>query len=349
MQKNEQTDDFVKVAVVVLTYNNKDLLEKFLPPIVNTDYDQFQVYVVDNASSDGTSEWLEENFPTVKIVRVDINKGFTNGYVQGLKQINSEYYVLVSSDIEVTDNWLRPVIELMDSDKQIGAAQPKIRYYRDREYFEYAGAAGGFIDKYGYPFCRGRIFFTLEKDLGQYDENMEVFWATGGCFFVRAEVYDKLGGLDNTFFAHMEEIDLCWRMKNAGHKVYACSESTVFHVGGAVITYGSPAKAYRNFRNGLIMIFKNLPMSQLIWKLPFRLILDGVAAIRALLKGNFGEFGAIFRAHMGFYYKLPLWIKKRKQAQKFRSKKPNLHGIYPKSIVYNYFIKQKKKFSDLKW
>ena len=335
-----------KVGVVVISYNGAELLEKFIPPILASDYDDFEVYVIDNASTDDTQELLKEKFPEVKIITLTENKGFTNGYVEGLKHVTNEYYVLISSDIEVTHNWIRPIIDLMDSDTQIAACQPKVKSWDDKSRFEYSGSAGGYIDRFGYPFCRGRMFFTMEEDTGQYEDTRETFWATGGCLFIRSELYNRSGGLDNDFYAHMEEIDLCWRLKNMGYKIMVCPEAMVYHVGGHIIAYGSAAKIYRNFRNSLITNLKNMPLSELIWKIPLRLCLDLVYQIKVLLAGNFKEYFAIFRAHLHFWIYLPKWLAKRRQVQKL-PKNPNKTGVYQGSIVYDYFIRKKEHFSDL--
>jgi hypothetical protein len=234
----------------------------------------------------------------------------------------------------------------MGTHKDLSAVQPKIKYYKDKTKFEYAGAGGGFMDKWGYLFCRGRIFFTLEEDHGQYDNTIETFWAGGGCMFVRAEVYHQLGGLDKDLYAHMEEVDLCWRMKNAGHRIAYCGSSTVYHIGGSVISYGSPQKIYYNYRNSLVLLLKNLPTSRLLWLLPFRMMLDGVSGLRAFLKGDFKEVGAILKAHGHFYLQLPQWLKKRSQSQLLITR-PNMKAVYPKSIIWQYFAKKKTKYTDL--
>ena len=334
-----------KVAVVVISYNGAELLRKFIPPILNSAYDDFEVYVIDNASTDETPTLLKEQFPEVNVVTIPINKGFTNGYVEGLAQIDHEYYVLVSSDIEVTENWIRPIIDLMDSDESIAACQPKMKDYNDKSLFEYSGSAGGYMDSFGYPFCRGRVFFTMEEDTGQYDDTREVFWASGGCLFIRSKLYHEAGGLDNDFYAHMEEIDLCWRLKNMGYRIMVCPESVVYHVGGHIIAYGSPTKIYRNFRNSLITDLKNMRTGELLWKIPFRMTLDLVAEVKALLSGNFTEYANIFKAHLHFTIYFPKWLKKRREAQRLVSN-PNRVGMYSGSVVFDYFVKGKKKFSD---
>ncbi|MDQ3072105.1 MAG: glycosyltransferase family 2 protein [Bacteroidota bacterium] len=335
-----------KLAIVVLSYNGKSLLEKFLPPIIATCPDYGAVYVVDNASTDGTEEFIKSKFPSVSLVRLEVNKGFTNGYVESLPMIEAEYYALVSSDVEVSPGWVEPVIGLMDSDPETGICQPKIKSYNQKTHFEYSGAAGAFIDSFGYPFCRGRLFFTIEEDTGQYDDVREVFWCSGACMFIRADLYHEVGGFDNDYYAHMEDIDLSWRVKNYGYKVMVCPQSVVYHVGGHIISYGSPAKVFRNYKNGLIMMLKNMPASQVWWKIPFRISMDMVAGTRALVKGNPKELGAIFKAHLEFAKGLPQWVHKRKTAKK-QLKAPNHEGIYPGSVVADYFLKGKRKFSDL--
>ena len=266
----------IKTAVVVLNWNGKAWLEKFLPNLVN--HSQVAtVFVADNASTDDSVDYVKINFPTVKIIVNASNGGYAKGYNDVLKQIDAEYFVLINSDIEVTAGWLSPIISLMDSDKQIASCQPKILNYNSKTKFEYAGASGGFIDNLGYPFCRGRIFDDLEQDKGQYNDAVEVFWATGACLFVRSTHFWELGGLDEDFFAHQEEIDLCWRLKNKGYKIMVQPKSVVYHVGGGTLNAGSPFKTHLNFRNNLFMLFKNLPISSLFTTIPMRLVLDGVA------------------------------------------------------------------------
>jgi len=333
-------------AVVILSYNGKPYHADFLPLIVKEGEGRYDTILIDNASTDDTADFVRQKFPTVKLLQLPVNLGFTGGYMTGLKQIKAKYVILLSADFEVTEGWFEPLHTLMESDENIAACQPKIRYQKERHMFEYAGAGGGFMDRFGYPFCRGRIFFTMEEDLGQYNDTIECFWASGGCFVTRAELFEKFGGLDADFFAHMEEIDLCWRYKNAGYKIMACGASTVFHVGGSVISYGSPQKIFRNYRNGLVMMVKNIPTFQLFWKIPFRMHLDAVAAWRAILTGNFTEYKAIARAHISFFAGTPTWLKKRRQANRYTQNR-NIAGIYKRSIVWDYFIGKKKRFTDL--
>jgi len=337
-----------KLAIVVLSYNGKDLLEKFLPPIISSQTSYSQVYVVDNASTDGTYEFLQARFPEINIIRLPVNKGFTNGYVESLPFIDAEYYVLISSDVEVTPGWIEPIIDLMDSDASIGVCQPKIKSYNQKTHYEYSGASGAYIDKYGYPFCRGRIFFTVEEDKGQYDDIREVFWCSGACMFIRSKVYHEIGGFDNEYYAHMEDIDLSWRVKNAGHRVMVCPQAVVYHVGGHIISYGSPAKVFRNYKNGLIMMIKNMPDRGFWRRLIFRIILDNVAAIRALLNGNTKEYKAILKAHIQFYLGFRHWMAKRRLAKPAVVNR-NTVGVYNGSVVKDYFISKKDVFGKLGW
>ena len=244
-----------KTAVVILNWNGKKFLEQFLPYVIKHSSSDAEVIVADNASNDDSVEFLKNNYPEIQIINNNENGGFSKGYNEALSKIDAEYYVLLNSDIEVTENWIKPIIDLMDSDKSIAVCQPKLRSYHQKEMFEYAGAAGGFIDKYGYPFCRGRIFNSIEVDNGQYDDTCEVFWATGAAMFVRAELYHKFGGLDNDFFAHMEEIDFCWRLKNEGYKIMYCADSVVYHVGGGTLPKNSSRKTFLNFRNNFNLLY----------------------------------------------------------------------------------------------
>jgi GT2 family glycosyltransferase len=333
-------------AVVVLSYNGRDLHRLFFPLLLQEAKGQYDLILIDNACTDDTADYVRLNFPEVKIVSINVNKGFANGYYEGLKEIQAKYYVLLSADFEVTPGWFQPLHTLMQTHPDIGASQPKIKYYKDKTKFEYAGAGGGFMDKWGYLFCRGRIFFTLEEDLGQYDNTIETFWASGGCMFLRADVYHQLGGLDKDLYAHMEEVDLCWRMKNAGYRIAYCGASTVYHIGGSVISYGSPQKIFYNYRNSLVLLLKNLPLSTLCWLFPWRLILDGVSGVRAFVKGDFIEVGAILRAHWSFYTHFLQWYAKRKIAKSLITA-PTMNAIYPKSIIWQYFVKKKRTFTDL--
>jgi GT2 family glycosyltransferase len=335
-------------AVVILSYNGKKWHELFLPQIVADADSGYEVIVADNASTDDTLQYVQENFPSVKTIQVAVNKGFANGYHNALQQVQAKYFVLLSADFEVTPGWFTPLINAMHRYEGLAACQPKIRFWRDREYLEYAGAGGGFMDKYGYMFCRGRIFSDLEKDTGQYNNDIEVFWASGGCLMVRADLYHKLGGLDPDFYAHMEEIDLCWRLKNAGYKIGYIGQSTVYHVGGSIISYGSPQKLFYNFRNNLILLVKNEKGAKLLWLFPLRMVLDGIAGLRFLFTGHFTETATIVRAHFNFYGSLGKWIKRRRAAKKMITHR-NEAGIYSRSIVWDYFLLRKKTFPELKW
>lgn len=326
-----------KVAIVILNYNGQRFLEKFLPSVIQN-ADACEIIVADNASTDNSVPFMTQVYPEIRLIQLLHNSGFAGGYNEALKQIKATYYILLNSDIEVTPNWIAPVIDLMDANPNMAACQPKIRDYHKQSHFEYAGAAGGYIDWLGYPFCRGRIFDTCEPDTGQYDDAREIFWATGACMFVRANVFHALGGFDAQFFAHMEEIDLCWRMKNAGYEIYYSPASTVYHVGGGTLHKSNPRKTFLNYRNGLAMMYKNLPDNQLFSTIFMRLVLDGVSSIKFLLAGSFKDIWAILKAHFAFYAMIP----------RLERKSPMLlKDIYPKSIVLAYFLKKKKTFREL--
>ena len=325
-----------KIAVVILNWNGAKLLEQFLPSVVAYS-NEATVYVVDNASTDNSIAVIKEQFPSVKIIQNAANYGFADGYNIALQTIEEPYYALVNSDIEVTENWLVPILSMFENEANIGIIQPKILDYKNKEYFEYAGAAGGFIDKYGYPFCRGRIFQTLEKDTHQYDDEKEIFWASGACFFIRKEVYRKLKGFDADFFAHQEEIDLCWRAFNLGYSAKYTAKSVVYHVGGATLNQANPKKTFLNFRNSLLMLVKNLPKRKLFPTLFMRLVLDGIAGIQFIFQGKFSHCFAILKAHFYFYHLIAINLKKRGTSQK--------DDYYQtKSIVYDYFIKRQTLF-----
>ena len=335
-------------AVVILSYNGRKWHELFLPTIVAEAGSGYEVIVVDNASTDDTLQYVKENFPTVHTLKIGINRGFASGYAEALTQIQAKYYVMLSADFEVTENWFPPLLNAMQQTPGLAACQPKIRYWKEREKFEYAGAGGPFMDKWGYLFCRGRIFNDLETDNGQYNDNIEVFWASGGCLMVRAELYHKVGGLDADFYAHMEEVDLCWRLKNAGYRIGYIGGSTVYHVGGSVISYGSPQKLYYNYRNSLILLLKNERAGKLLWLIPLRLLLDGISALQQIAGGNFKAVGTILKAHFHFYGKFGKWMKHRKAAS-IHVDHRNTEGIYPKSIIWQYFALGRKTFNKLKW
>ncbi len=335
-----------KVAVVVLGYNSLGYLKKFLPTILKTKYNDYTLVYVDNGSDDSSVTYVTKHFPEVEIFQILVNKGFANGYKESLSYIKAEYYVLINSDVAVKDDWLGIMIEQIETDSEIGVCQPKMLHEPKPDLFDYAGGSGGYIDVFCYPFCRGRIFHNIESDQNQYDDVCEIFWASGACMLIRSELYHKVGGLDEIFYAHMEEIDLCWRVKNAGFKIISVPSSIVYHVGGSVISYGSFSKIFHNYRNSLIMMTKNLSALQLIILLPIRIFLDQVAAFRALLKLNFIEFKAIITADLKFIFGFNKWIKRRKHARKHIST-PNLKGWYKKSIVIEFFLRKRTEFSKL--
>ncbi len=332
-----------KTAVVILNWNGKKFLEKFLPSVIEYSRGDAEIIIADNDSSDDSLAFMQANYPDIRIIINKNNGGFSKGYNDAFAQIEAKYYVLLNSDIEVTQNWIQPIIQLMDSDENIAVCQPKLLSYFDKEKFEYAGAAGGFIDKYGYPFCRGRLFQSLEVDNGQYDDICEIFWATGAAMFVRADLYHKYGGLDNDFFAHMEEIDFCWRLKNEGYKIMYCPDSFVYHVGGGTLPKNNSRKTYLNFRNNFFLLLKNLPSNRLLKVFIIRLLLDFVAGIKFLAEGGFKDFWAVIRAHLSFYVAMKKNLKKRKNIHHKAVSK-----IYNQNIVWDFYINKKRKFTELK-
>ena len=333
------------MAVVILNWNGQALLRQFLPSVL-THSDDARIIVVDNASTDESVVVLAGEFPTVEILRHAENLGFCEGYNQALRQIEARYYVLLNSDVAVTPGWLRPLRELLEQRPAVAACQPKILAQAAPTMFEYAGAGGGYLDRLGYPFCRGRLFDTLEKDLGQYDDARPVAWATGACMFVRADAWHALDGLETAFFAHMEEIDLCWRLWNAGHEVWYHGGSTVYHVGGGTLHKSNPRKTYLNFRNGLALVYKNVNPRELTGILTTRLVLDWVAALRFLIQGNTGDAKAIVRAHRDFFKSRRYWRQQRQAAalQRLTTERP---GVYNGSLVWAYFAKEVRAFSQL--
>ena len=335
-----------RVAVVILNYNGIGFLQKFLAGVCQHSIPFADVYVADNASTDASVQYVKDNFPQVKLIVNAENGGFAKGYNDALKLVEADYYVLLNSDVEVTENWLQPVISLMQTDSTIAACQPKIKAYSDKNKFEYAGASGGYIDKYGFPFCRGRLFYVTEEDKGQYNDVHEVFWASGACMFVRADLYHQSGGLDEDFFAHMEEIDLCWRLKNRGYKIMVCPLATVYHVGGGTLNSDSPFKTYLNFRNNLFLLIKNLPPRFLVWKIIFRMNLDDIALIRFIMRGQFKHALAILHAHGAMYKSLSKLLKKRK-ALKAGIKTYSHPQVVNKSVVYAFFIQKKTTFAEV--
>lgn len=327
-----------KTAVVILNWNGKALLEEFLPSVTRYS-DIATVYVADNASSDDSVAFVKEQYPQVKLIVNNGNFGFAKGYNEALKHVEEDYYVLLNSDVEVTENWLQAPINLFESDNNIAIIQPKILDFKNKSMFEYAGAAGGYIDKYGFAYCRGRIFETMEEDKGQYNNKTAIFWASGACFFVRKNTFRMLGGFDEEFFAHQEEIDLCWRAFNEGLQAVYCYQSAVYHVGGATLSTGSPKKTFLNFRNSLWMMTKNLPAAQLLPVLFIRLCFDGIAGVKFLLQGQPAHLWAVLKSHFYFYLRLPHFLNKRKSIQYKKYYKIN-------SIVYRYFVKNGKVFDS---
>lgn len=332
----------MRIAVVILNWNGRKYLEQFLPTLVKYSKDIAGIVVADNASTDDSLGFLAANYPEIRIIRNLKNEGFAKGYNLALAQIEAEYYILLNSDIEVTENWILPVIHLMEQDDLIAACQPKIRSYHEPKKFEYAGAAGGFIDKLGYPFCRGRLFLSIEEDHGQYDDPVEIFWASGACMFVKSKHFHQIGGLDDDFFAHMEEIDFCWRLKNNGFKIMYCPASTVFHIGGGTLPKISWRKTYLNFRNNFYLLYKNLPDDRLVKVFTIRLILDGIAAFKFLFQAGFQDFWAVTQAHMAFYRTLKTFRNKRKTLRH-----GSMKNIYGRNIVFDYYIRGKRKYSQL--
>jgi GT2 family glycosyltransferase len=337
------------IAVVILNWNGISLFSQFLPSVLTHSREEgVTIYVADNGSTDGSVDFLRKNFPSVCLISLDRNYGFAGGYNRALKQIQADYYILLNSDVEVTPDWIIPCIKRLEEEPDAAAVQPKIRSFTDRNKFEYAGAAGGFIDYLGFPFCRGRILVELEEDNGQYDQPASLFWATGACMFIRSGLFHASGGFDEDFFAHMEEIDLCWRLKNQGWKIVFEPNSVVFHLGGATLSYQSPEKVFLNFRNSLWMMVKNLPKRQLLSRLIPRMVLDGVAAVHFLLTGEVKAFKSVLRAHRDFYITLPEFLRKRKDLVKLV--RQNRHPeMFRGSMVYRFYVLKYRKFSQFRF
>jgi GT2 family glycosyltransferase len=338
-----------RVSIVILNWNGKAYLERFLPALVRNSRGQdVEIVVADNASTDGSLPFLESSYPAIRLIRLDKNHGFSGGYNRALEQLESTYYILLNSDIEVTPGWLEPLVAHMEEHPLCAACTPKIRDHHRPTHFEYAGAAGGYLDRYGYPFCRGRIFDCLEEDRGQYDRAVRILWGSGACLMVRARHFQSAGGLDERFFAHMEEIDLCWRLNRMGFTIHVVPSSTVFHVGGGTLARGNPMKTFLNFRNNLLLLYKNLPAGKRSGTLFLRMVLDGISAFRFLVNGSFGDFMAVIRAHRAYYG--------MKQAYRGMEHVNNVHKndeiagiIYPGSIVADFFLKGRKRFETLRW
>lgn len=329
-----------KLAVVILNWNGKKYLEQFLPTLIKTLPDYAELVICDNASSDDSVAFMQQNYPNVRLLQNERNEGFAKGYNLALKQIEAKYYCLLNSDIEVTPGWIEPIIEQLDSQDNLAAVQPKLLSYYNREQFEYSGACGGYIDKYGYPFCRGRVFGNLESDNGQYDDIIDIFWASGAALFVRSDVYHTMGGLDDDFFAHMEEIDFCWRIKNIGYSIKVNPTSVVYHIGGGTLPKNNSKKTYLNFRNSLYLLIKNLPDERLAKTLILRFFLDQVAAFSFLLQGHVKDFFAVYKAIFKFATTYKHFFAKRNTMPKLA-----FRDCYPESVVFLHYFKRKKKFN----
>jgi GT2 family glycosyltransferase len=332
----------LKIAIVILNWNGQKLLEQFLPSVVDFSSKEATIYIADNASKDSSINYVKSSFPSIKIIENDINGGYAKGYNDALKSIDADIYCLLNSDVEVTQNWLKPIIDVFKSEKNTAIIQPKLLDFKNKTKFEYAGAAGGFIDLFGYPFCRGRVFNHLETDKGQFNDVKEIFWASGACLFIRAKVYHQLEGFDEDYFAHQEEIDLCWRTQNIGYKIKYVGSSLVYHVGGATLQQANPHKTFLNFRNSLLNVVKNVPKKWFLFVIFSRLLLDGIAGIKFIIELRPIHTWAIIKAHYSFYKNLNKFLKKRKKLLK--KENYNLHT----SIVWQYFVLGRKKFHQLK-
>lgn len=332
----------MKTAVVILNWNGQKLLEQFLPSVVNFSLDEATIYIADNASTDSSIKFIKEFYPSIQIIENAINGGYAKGYNDALQQIDADIYCLLNSDIEVAENWLTPIIDLFKKEENTAIIQPKLLDFKDKTKFEYAGAAGGFIDLFGYPYCRGRVFNNLETDNGQFNDVSEIFWASGACLFIRSKVYHQLNGFDEDYFAHQEEIDLCWRAQNEGYKIKYVGTSTVYHVGGATLQETNPHKTFLNFRNSLLNVVKNVPKKWFLFVVFSRLFLDGIAGIKFLIELRPIHTWAIVKAHFSFYRNFNTFLKKRKKLQK--KSDYNLHT----STVWQYFFLKRKTFKELK-
>ncbi len=333
-----------KIAIVILNWNGSKYLRQFLPSVLGSTYPNKEIIVADNASTDDSIHVLRKEFPNVRIIGLERNHGYATGYNLALEKVSADYYMLLNSDVEVMPGWLEPMLDLMERRKEIGACQPKLLSYSDRQSFEYAGAGGGWLDILGYPFARGRIFDFCEKDHGQYDDESPIFWASGAALLVRARLYHEVGGMDGYFFAHQEEIDFCWRLQLAGHSVFVCPRAVVYHLGGGTLPKGNERKVFFNFRNNLIMLAKNLPLHRAIWTIPIRLLLDLISGWKSLFNGEVVYFAAILEAHLAFLK----WIfVNRNQALFPKNRKGELKGWFHGSVVWQHFVLSKKTFSEI--
>ena len=332
----------MKTAIIILNWNGQKLLEQFLPSVVNFSSELAEIYIADNASTDSSIKFVNKFYPSIKIIENTTNEGYAKGYNDALAAVDADIYCLLNSDVEVTKDWLKPILEVFKKEEKTAIIQPKLLDFKDKTKFEYAGGAGGFLDIYGYPYCRGRVFNDLETDNGQFNDVSDIFWASGACLFIRSKIYHQLDGLDEDYFAHQEEIDLCWRTQNIGYKVKYVGTSTVFHLGGATLQETNPQKTYLNFRNSLLNVVKNVPKKWFLFVVFSRLILDGIAGIKFLIELRPVHTFAILRAHINFYKNFFKFLAKRKKLQKKQDY--NLHT----SIVWQYFILGRKKFKDLK-
>lgn len=345
-----QADDILQrpaVAIVILTWNGRKFLEQYLPSVVRLPYQPLDIYIADNASTDDTVDFVKANYPSIKIIAIPKNEGFAKGYNVALKQVVADYYFLVNQDVELTPNCLEPMIEIMESNVMIAACQPKILAAWDKSRFEHAGAAGGYIDAFGYPFCRGRLFNIEEQDTGQYTDAREIFWASGAALLIRAELFNRFKGFDPDFFAHMEEIDLCWRIRNLGYKIYYCADSAIYHVGAGTLSKMNPKKTFYNFRNNLLLLCKNHAPEYFYFKLFLRICLDGVAGLRFIVSGEFAHCIAVIKAHFSFYALFKQTLRKR-NAIRGQIVRYADNGVYRGSIVWDYFVRGKSKFSDIR-
>ena len=329
---------------MILNWNGKRYLEDFLPSVLSSTYSNYKVVVADNASSDDSVKFLRDKYPEVVIIQLEKNHGFAKGYNDALKQVKADIFVLLNSDVEVIAGWLEPLVSIIEDDR-IAACQPKMLSYQNKGFFEYSGASGGWLDLYGYPFARGRVFDVCEEDKGQYNRVEEIFWASGAAFVIKSKVFWEVGGFDEYFFAHQEEIDLCWRIHLAGYKIISCPQSVVYHVGGGTLPKGNSLKTFLNFRNNLIMLSKNLPLSEKWFKIPFRLMLDQVSAVKGLFTGDGGYYISIIKAHLA-YFKWVVFEKQPKRIFKRKSLK-SIKGVFQGNVVWLYFVRKKRKFSEI--